>query len=686
MNTNPLLAETTLPQFDLIQAKHVGEAVDQVIKFGQDKLKELEAVKDPSWNSILKPLEEISRQLTRTWGPIQHLTGVKNSDDLRKAYDLALPKLISFSLELAQNQSIYNLIKQIRQSEQWDNLNSAQQRIIEKKIQAAKHQGIELEGQDKARFNEISQRLSQLATEFSNNVLDSTKDFSLVVSEPRSMANVPKSFLEAWSQAYVSKNPDKTSNAENGPWLVTLDHPSYEPLMKFCPDDSLREQIYKAHIQRASKTPFENQHKISEILSLRQELANLLGYKTYADLSVADKMADNINAVDSLLSELQTASFSAAQQELEELKAFAKNKGLDREFKNWDYHYYGTQLKEEKFSYSEEEVREYFPMPKVLNGLFGLVHKIFNISVKESSTTVQTWNQDVLFFDVFDSNDEKIAGFYLDPYSRPENKRGGAWMDTCTDYQNSDQKRDIPVAYLVCNCSRPVGDKPSLMNFREVETLFHEFGHGLQHMLTRVEHYDASGINGVEWDAVELPSQFMENWCYHEPTLKSLTEHYETKEIIPTELFKKIKTSKNFHSALQMARQLHFASIDIELHHRFSSGDQDIFALNKAVAQKVTPMPVLEEDRFLCAFSHIFAGGYAAGYYSYKWAEVLSSDAFSRFEEAGLDEVTEVKKIGNEFKKFILEQGGAEHPMVLFKSFRGREPNVGALLKHSGLS
>ena len=455
--------------------------------------------------------------------------------------------------------------------------------------------------------------------------------------------------------------------------------------MRFCTNRDLREKVYTAFVTRSSAGKFDNSEKIVEILKLRQEKAALLGYKSFAELSIASKMAGDVAEVDQLLKDLRESSYPQAEKELNELKEFAKSKGFSGDFKNWDTSFYSDKLKQELYSYSEEDVRPYFPMPKVLDGLFNLVSKIFKITVKENQDNAPVWNKDVKFYDIFDDKEQKIASFYLDPYSRPADKRGGAWMDTCIDRGLHENQILLPVAYLICNSTPPVGDKPSLMSFREVETLFHEFGHGLQHMLTKVDHLDAAGINGVEWDAVELPSQFMENWCYHKPTLMSLTSHVETGETLPDDLFEKIKSSKNFQSALMMVRQLHFGMIDIELHHRFNPETDNFIERNKEIAKAASPVPVMDFDRFLCSFSHIFAGGYSAGYYSYKWAEVLSADAFAKFEEAGLDDEKKIEEAGLEFRDTVLALGGGQHPMDVFKTFRGRAPSPDALLRHSGL-
>ena len=684
---NPLLNNYSLPKFDAIKPEHVVPAIEATLKECQEDLSKLEANMSPSWEGLLVPLEKIGRKLSAAWGPVGHLTGVRNSDELRDAYNEVLPKVISFSLDFAQNEKIFGTLKAIKEGSQWAELEEAQKRIIDSKLLSARHQGIELEGSNRERFNELSQKLSQLATEFSNNVLDSTKEFYHIVTDKSDVEAVPLSFRDLWAQTFNSKKAEGEAEAtgENGPWGITLDYPSFDPVMRFCTNRSLRQKVYTAFVTRSSSGKFDNSERIGEILKLRAEKAKLLNYESFADLSIATKMAGSVSDVDSLLSDLRESSFPLAQKELNELKEFAAGKGFTEEFMNWDMSFYSDKLKQEQFSYSEEDVRPYFPMPKVLNGLFELVSKIFHITVKENQDSAQVWNKDVKFYDIFDRNDKKLASFYLDPYSRPADKRGGAWMDTCVDRGMHEGELLLPVAYLICNSTPPVGDKPSLMSFREVETLFHEFGHGLQHMLTTVNYVDAAGINGVEWDAVELPSQFMENWCYHKPTLMSLTAHVETGETLPEVLFEKIKASKNFQSALMMARQLHFGMVDIELHHRFNLETDNFVDVNERIAKIASPLPVMDFDRFLCSFSHIFAGGYSAGYYSYKRAEVLSADAFSKFEEYGLDNEEKMEQAGMEFRDSVLALGGGQHPMEVFKTFRGRTPSPDALLRHSGL-
>jgi oligopeptidase A len=683
--SNPLLGNYGLPHFDRIKASDAQPAVDAVLAECESLLTKLEQNPGKTWDTLLLPLEEIRRKIHSTWGPIQHLIGVKNSPSLREAYQASMPKMITFSLRLSQSKPIYQALKALHDAPGFDKLPSANQRVINSSLLQAKLSGIELEGPAQERFNQISQDLSQIQTTFSNNVLDSTKEFEHVITDVKSLAGISANYLEMWSTNYQTRHPESKSTPENGPFSITLDAPSFIPFMKYCEDRKHRETVYRAYVTRASSGNFDNNPNIYKILELRTEQAKLLGYNSYAELSLATKMAENVAEVDKLLSDLAGASTQKAHEEIQNLTTFANKNGLVGKIQNWDTQFYLEKLRQEKFDFSDDELRPYFPLPRVLEGLFSLLNQLFSIKVVESPTPVQKWNDDVLYYDVLNDKSEKIAGFFLDPYARPGEKRGGAWMDTCLDRGNFQGKKVFPVAYLVCNGTPPVGETPSLLSFDEVETLFHEFGHGLQHMLTQVDVLEASGINGIEWDAVELPSQFMENWCYQKNVVKSLTKHIHTGKSLPDDLFEKISKAKTFNAANFMVRQLHFAMTDIELHHRFKpdSGEK-VEALNRRISSKVAALQPIEEDRFLCSFEHIFSGGYSAGYYSYKWAEVLSADAFERFEEEGLDDKN-IARVGANFRDTVLALGGSQHPMEVFVKFRGRKPDPTALLKHNDL-
>jgi oligopeptidase A len=534
--------------------------------------------------------------------------------------------------------------------------------------------------------------LAELSTKFSNHVLDATKAFSMTLSSKDEVDGLPPSLLSLAAQAARAAG-EEGATAENGPWRITLDYPSYVPFMQHSTRRDLREKLYKAFISRASTGELDNTPLIERILELRKEKAMLLGFESYAELSLASKMAPNVEAVEELLEELRRASYDAAREELEELKAFAAAKGAEEasNLQHWDISFWAERQREEKFAFSAEELRPYFPLPQVLDGLFALVKRLFGITVTAADGTAPVWHEDVRYFQIADETGTPIAHFYLDPYSRPAEKRGGAWMDDCIGRakitENGTPTTRLPVAYLVCNQTPPVDGKPSLMTFNEVETLFHEFGHGLHHMLTKVDYAGASGINNVEWDAVELPSQFMENWCYDRPTLMGMAKHYETGEPLPEHYYQKLLAARHYMSGSGMLRQLHFSSVDLELHHRYvPGGDETPADVRSRIAKTTTILPPLPEDAFLCAFGHIFAGGYAAGYYSYKWAEVLSADAFAAFEDAGLENEDAIAATGKRYRDTVLALGGSLHPMEVFKTFRGREPSTAALLRHSGLA
>ena len=691
ISNNPLLKGSGLPPFTEIKPEQVEPAFNELLKELDAQLTNLEANVQPNWKTLVEPLEEITERLTWSWGVVSHLMGVRNSPELRQAYEAVQPLVVQFSNRLSQSQPIYNAFKQIRTNDSWNNLDSAQQRIVESAVRDAELSGVGLQGEARQRFNAIQMEMAQLSTKFSNHVLDATKAFSLTLKTKEEVEGLPPSWLSLAAQAARDAG-EANANPENGPWRLTLDMPSYAPFMQHSKYRDLREKLYKAFISRAAVGELDNKPIIDRILALRQELSELLGYKTYALVSLASKMAPSVEAVDKLLEELRHASYDAAVKEFEELKAFAASKGAEEadDLKHWDITFWSERQREEKFAFTQEELRPYFPLPQVLDGLFDLVKRLFGVTVTPADGQAPVWHEDVRYFQIADETGVPIAYFYLDPYSRPAEKRGGAWMDTCLNRRQMSKDGEsyiqLPVAYLVCNQTPPVDDKPSLMTFYEVETLFHEFGHGLQHMLTKVNYSAAAGINNVEWDAVELPSQFMENWCYDRPTLMGMAKHYETGEPLPEEYYQKLLAAKNYMSGSGMLRQIHFSILDIELHHRYRPGSNETpWDVRSQVAKTTTVLPPLPEDAFLCAFGHIFAGGYAAGYYSYKWAEVLSADAFAAFEEADLNDETAVKDTGKRYRETVLALGGSKHPMEVFQSFRGREPSTKPLLRHNGL-
>jgi oligopeptidase A len=690
---NPLLADGGLPEFGRIEPAHVVPAVEQVVQQSQQRLEAIEPQFAPNWERSVALVEELDLPFERAWKPVGHLFGVKNSPELRTAYDTVLPKVVEFGLRVRQSEPLYRALRQMRDGDGWQRLDEAQRRIVHDRIQDAELAGIALPAAQRERFNQIEQELSQLGTQFANHVLDATKAYGLEITDLSATEGWPQTLRQLAAQSYnthsfntrhIDAAPQATP--ERGPWRITLESPLFVPFMEHCRRRELREQVYRAYITRAAAEPFDNAPLINRILRLRREKAALLGYENYAQVSLARKMASTVPAVQDMYRQLRTASWEPAHRDLDDLMAFKRQQGDDQPLALWDVAFWAERLRENRYAYTDEEIRPYFPLERVLDGLFGLLARLFGVTVTQKQDGVSVWHPDVRFYEVFDEAGRPIAAFYLDPYSRPENKRGGAWMDDCLGRRPLKSHWQLPVAHLVCNQTPPVGDIPALMTFREVETLFHEMGHGLQHMLTRVDHPDAAGINGIEWDAVELPSQFMENWCYHRPTLLGMTRHYRTGEPLPEDLFQKICAARNYRAASDMLRQLMLGMTDIELHTTFDpDGTTTAFDVQRRVAEETSVLPLLPEDRFLCSFQHIFAGGYAAGYYSYKWAEILSADAFSAFEEAGLDDSAAVAQTGRRFRDTVLALGGGRHPMDVFREFRGREPRVEPLLRQTGL-
>lgn len=687
----PLLQGNGLPPFTDITPEQVEPAFNHLLSDLQQQLARLETKVEPTWSGLVEPLEKLTERLYWSWGILNHLMGVKNSPELRVAYQKVQPQVVQFINTLNQSKPIYKAFTALRASDSWQTLDSAQQRIIEAAIRDAKLSGVGLEGEARERFNLIQMQLAELATQFSNHLLDATTAFSLILTTPAEVEGLPSSLLSLAAQA-ARVAGEEQATSEYGPWHITLDFPSYFPFMQHSTCRDLREKLYKAYITRASSGELNNNPLIEKILELRQELSELLGFENFAQLSLASKMAKNVSAVEKLLEELRQASYDAAVKDLEALKAFAKSQGVSESdnLQHWDIGFWAERQRETKFAFTQEELRPYFPLPQVLDGLFTLVKRLFGVTVTPADGQAPVWHEDVRYFQISDQHGDAIAYFYLDPYSRPAEKRGGAWMDACIHrrklIENSVTTIRLPVAYLVCNQTPPVDDKPSLMTFDEVETLFHEFGHGLHHMLTKVDYTGAAGINNVEWDAVELPSQFMENWCYDRPTLFGMAKHYQTGELLPEHYYQKLLAARNYMSGSAMLRQIHLSSVDLELHYRYRpGGDETPVDVRQRIAKTTTILPPLPEDGFLCAFGHIFESDYAAGYYSYKWAEVLSADAFAAFEETGLDNEEAIHNTGRRYRDTVLALGGSKHPMEVFQAFRGREPSTNALLKHNGL-
>ncbi|MBL0600148.1 oligopeptidase A [Aeromonas jandaei] len=677
---NPLLSMDSLPPFSQIQPDHVQPAVTQAIADCKQKIKDVLAHTEPhTWDSLIAPLEEVNDRLARIWSPVSHLNSVLNSEPLRAAHDACLPLLSEFQTYVGQHEGLYQAYLALSESDDFPRLGGAQRKEIQNTLRDFRLSGIGLPAEAQQRYGEIQARLSELASRFSNNVLDATQGWHKLVADEAELAGLPESVLAAARQMAELKGKEG--------WLFTLDIPSYLPVMMYADNRELRAEMYEAFTTRASDQgpnagKWDNSAIMTELLTLRSELARLLGFANYAELSLATKMADKTSQVVDFLTDLAAKSLPQGKAELEEIRAFAAEQHGQSELAAWDIAYYAEKLKQHKFSISDEQLRPYFPANKVVKGLFEVVKRVFGMKVRER-LGIDTWHPDVRFYDIFDSEDELRGSFYLDLYAR-EHKRGGAWMDVCLGRRyRQDGSLQKPVAYLTCNFNGPVDGKPALFTHDEVVTLFHEFGHGIHHMLTRIDVAGVAGINGVAWDAVELPSQFLENWCWESEALAFISGHYETGEPLPADLLEKMLTARNFQAAMQMLRQLEFALFDFRLHQEFDSAKPDqIPALLGEVRSQVAVMTPPAFNRFQHSFSHIFAGGYAAGYYSYKWAEVLSADAFSRFEEEGIFNPA----TGQSFLQNILEKGGSKEPMELFRSFRGREPKVDALLRHSGIA
>ncbi len=673
---NPLLDSNELPPFSHIKPEHVKPAIEAIISENESFVNELLQDRgDFSWETLQVPLDNIGDRLSQAWSPVGHMNAVVNSDELRDAYNACLPILSEYSTRIGQNSTLYKAYQQLSKSESYNGLDNAQKKVIQDQLRDFKLAGVALPDDKKEQFKELKKKLSELTSQFSDNVLDATMSWNKLIQDDSELTGLPDSAMAGAKQLAESKSH------KNG-WLLNLDFPSFFPVMTYCDNRTLREEVYTAYCTRASEQgpdegKFDNSEKINEILKLRHQLANLLDFKNYADYSLATKMADSTSQVMEFLEDLAKRSKPQAEKELSELKAFAAKEYGIEQLEAWDIGYYSEKLRQSRYAISQEELRPWFPAEKVISGMFEVTRRLFGVRF-EQADGVDAWHQDVRFYNVY-SGENIIGRFYLDLYAR-EHKRGGAWMDECRVRRIVNDGLQLPVAYLTCNFTPPVGSKPALLTHDEVVTLFHEFGHGLHHMLTKVDYAAVSGINGVAWDAVELPSQFMENWCWEKDGLALISGHFETGEPLPSEKLEKLLAAKNFQSAMMMVRQLEFSLFDFRLHKNYQDGIkvQDVLdEVRKQVAVVIPP----SFNRFQNSFSHIFAGGYAAGYYSYKWAEVLSADAFSRFEEEGIFN----KDTGRSFLKEILERGGSAEPMALFINFRGREPKIDALLRHSGI-
>ena len=673
---NPLLDQTGLPRFAEIRPEHVAPAIDHLLAENRALIaRQLSEDVAPTWDDFVRPMEDANERLSRAWGPVGHLNAVMNSPELREAYNSTLPKITQYYAELGQNQALYEKYKALRASAAFESLSPARKQVIEHELRDFRLGGAELPQDKKTRYMQVQERLSELSSRFSDNLLDATNAFTLLVEQRGEVSGLPEDVLQTAREA--AEAAGKTG------WLFTLKAPSYLPVMQFADNRTLREQMYRAYATRASEfgnRDWDNSPLMDEIVLLRAEEAELLGFANYGELSLAAKMAETPQQVVEFSRELAQRARPFAEKDLAELREFARSELGLAELHSWDVAYASEKLRERRYAFSEQEVKQYFPEDAVLGGMFRVVETLYGLRIATGQAPV--WHDTVRFFDIRDDRGDLVGQFYLDLYARAS-KRGGAWMDdVITRRRLADGRIQTPVAYLNCNFSAPVGNKPALFTHDEVQTLFHEFGHGLHHLLTEVEELGVSGINGVEWDAVELPSQFMENFCWEWDVLRNMTRHVENGEPLPRALFDKMLAAKNFQSGLATLRQIEFGLFDMLMHSSFQPGGaKSILQLLDEVRAEVAVLVPPEFNRFPQSFSHIFAGGYAAGYYSYKWAEVLSADAYSLFEEHGVLD----PGIGARFRSEILSIGGARPAMQSFTAFRGRAPSIDALLRHNGL-
>ncbi|MEY3909317.1 MAG: Oligopeptidase [Pseudomonadota bacterium] len=675
MMNNPVLNRQSLPLFDQIKPDHISPAIESILKEANTLIESLKKKSaTASWENFVEPIEIISEKISRAWGQIEHLNAVVNSDNLRKAYNDNLIKLTEFYTNLSQDESLYKKYQSLKDSEAFKSLTSSQKRIIDNVLREFKLGGAELNETDKNRFKAIQEKLAKLSTQFEENILDATNEFSIIVNNLDELMGIPEENIK---KALADAKEDKKEG-----YKFTLHLPSYLPVMQYADSRPLREKLYHAYATRASELAspeFDNTKLIEEILALRYESSKLLGFKNFTEMSLVTKMAKSSEEVISFLMDLANKAKPFALKDMDELKSFSKTLNIEK-LEAWDVAYVSEKLRQAKYSFSENEVKQYFPEHRVLKGLFKVVETIFKLKIIKSDAP--TWHKDVSFYSIKNEDDELIGQFYFDLYAR-NHKRGGAWMDEAISRYKNSLESSHPVAFLTCNFSSPSENKPALFSHDDVITLFHEFGHGLHHMLTTVDDYSISGIKGVEWDAVELPSQFMENFCWEWEVVKHMTEHVDNKDPLPKTLFDKMIEAKNFQSGMQTLRQIEFSLFDIRLHTEYSNQNKiNPLTLLETIRDEIAVVRPPSWNRFPNSFSHIFAGGYAAGYYSYKWAEVLASDAFSLFEEQGILS----SHAGQKFKNEVLSKGGSRPAMESFVAFRGREPSVDALLRHNGMA
>ncbi|MDR1057497.1 MAG: M3 family metallopeptidase [Coxiellaceae bacterium] len=676
MPQNPLLQKNKLTEFDKILPKHFKPAIVEMLKTTRRMIKQLLGQKNPTWHNFIVPLTTAHEHLSWVWSTINHLNTVMGTKKVRTAYEQCLPLITKYSIEISQHPGIHQACKSITNSKEYKLLDKVQRKILQDKLRDFRLAGVGLPDKSKKRFMHLKQRLAKLSNKFAYNVLDASQNY-IVKLNKKQIAGLPESALQLGEATARQKK-------QQG-WVFTFDLPSYQALITFADCRSLRKKIYTAYVTRASdinpnRKKWDNTKIIEEILKIRSEIAKLISFKNYAEYSLTTKMAKNPQQVLNFLHDLAQRALPSAKSELVRLKISAKKYGI-KKIRPWDLAYLEEKMSQEKFHFSQEDLRPYFPLNQVVKGVFNITKRLFGIIIKEKKG-IPVWHQDVSFFEIYDQKHKLCGQFYLDPYCR-ENKRGGAWMDDYkTRYLKQDHSIQTPIAFLVCNFSPPIDKKPTLLTHDDVLTFLHEFGHCLQHLLTKVNYIDASGVKGIPWDAVEFASQFVENWGWQKKGFQLLSRHYKTHQSLPQKLLERLLATHIYNAALHMLRQLEFALIDFNLH--LPSQGLKINEIKKVIAkvQKLVRVtPIYKYERTLHTFLHLFAGAYAAGYYSYKWAEVLSADAFSKFEEEGIFN----RKTGKEFLHYILETGGSEEPLILFKKFRGRDPKIDALLRHHGI-
>ncbi len=668
-----------MPAFSEIRPDIIEPAISSLIQQNREEISHIENQSNPDWDMLIKPISLMNDRLEKAWSPVRHLNSVKSSAELRDAYNNCLPMLSDYSTELSQNRALYEAYRDIAESSAFDDFSQAQKKTVTDALLHFRLGGVELKGEDRSRYQQLQTELSELQSRFENNLLDATQSWQYLTEDEADLAGLPEYAVAMMRQLAEQKDLPG--------YRLTLDMPCYLAVITYADNRSLRQAIYEAYVTRASDRGitdkvWDNATIMQDIVRKRQEKAKLLGFNSYAEYSLETKMASSVDQVIDFLEDLAERSRQAAIAEVQERQEFAESLGFKGELEAWDGAYYSEKLKQHRYQVSDEDLKPYFSDKRVVDGLFEIVARLYGINIRRIDEGIDRWHDSVGFYQIEDAESKPLGQFYLDLYAR-ENKRGGAWMDECINRYRIDGKTQLPVAYLTCNLTPPLGDEPALFTHDEVITLFHEFGHGLHHLLTRIDVPDVAGINGVEWDAVELPSQFMENYCWEYDALKLFARHYQSGEALPQDLYQRMMAARNFQSALQMLRQIEFSLFDLRIHQQadITTAKQIQQTLDQ-VREDISVVKTPSINRFQNGFSHIFAGGYAAGYYSYKWAEVLSADAFAAFEEEGIFN----PETGQRFLRCVLEMGGSRPAMESFRCFRGREPEIEALLRHSGIN